>query len=449
MEFLKKYLTISLCITSSVSFSQRAIDGNKTINAANTIVNEYTTLSLDAAAGSTTITVAASGLNANARFGTGLVAGDLIMIIQMQGATILGAPDPITPAISNPNNATWGDVTSYNNTGKFEFFEVSSVPTPTTITVDCGLTNNYTASGKVQVIRVQRYNSLTITAPGVLTCQAWNGTTGGVLAIEVANNTVINAGGRIDASGTGFRGGALFVTTGRTTTGLYSCISLDVGTNKGESIAGYTTDYIPFGGRYCRGAAANGGGGGNVWNCGGGGGANAGMVPAWTGQGNPDNSVAGWTTAWNLESPGFAASTSSGGGRGGYSFSQTNQDATILGPGTIGVTNAWNGSYRYNLGGLGGRPLDYSTGRIFCGGGGGAGEEDDNQGGAGGTGGGIIYITSYGKITGTGSDSILSKGNNGGSSLNTGANAGKDAAGGAGGGVQLSLTLWVSFQEFL
>jgi len=420
-----------------VSYAQRGKSGSVTINTANKIVNEYTTLTVDAAVGSTTIAVAASSLNANTRFGAGnnLAAGDLIMIIQMQGATILGAPDVGTPTISNPNDATWGGVTNYNNSGKYEYVEVSSVPNATTITIDCGLTYDYTVSGKVQIVRIPRYNTLTITTPGILTCQAWNGTTGGILAVEVAGNTTINSGGKINVTGAGFRGGALFTTSGGSvTTSLYSCVSSNVGTNKGESIAGYDSDYTPYGGKYCRGAAANAGGGGNYWNCGGGGGANAGNIATWTGQGNPDNTGLNYSTAWNLESPGFSASTSSGGGRGGYSFSNSNQNAITLGPGTNGVNNAWGGSYRVNFGGLGARPLDYSTGRIFLGGGGGAGDQDNNQGGAGGSGGGIIYFTCYGNITGSGNDSIIANGNNGGSSNISGLNPGKDAAGGAGGG---------------
>jgi len=424
-----------LFITSIFSFSQRGKNGAVTINTANRIVNEYTTLTANAAAGATSITVGSSTLNANARFPGALAAGDLIMIIQMQGATLLGQPDQWTPAIAFPNDVTWGGITNYNNCGNYEFCQVSSVPNGTTINLDCGLIYNYTAAGKVQIVRVPRYSTLTISSPGVLTCQAWNGTTGGVLSVEVQGNTTITAGGKIKTTGTGFRGGNLFNISGNgVTTSLYSCVSADVGTNKGEGIGGYDTDYNVFGGKYCRGAAGNAGGGGNVWNCGGGGGANAGQIAAWTGQGNPDNSIGAYTTAWNLESPGFSASTSSGGGRGGYSFSSSDQNATVLGPGTIGTSNAWGGYGRYNLGGLGGRPLDYSTGKIFLGGGGGAGEEDNNQGGAGGRGGGIIHITCYGNVTGSGSDSIVSDGNVGGSSLNTGSNQGKDGAGGAGSG---------------
>ena len=358
MKNIRHFLVACIAFLAIDSYAQRGIDGAVTISAAGTIVNEYTTLTANAAANATTISVAASGLNANNRFGAGntLAAGDLIMIIQMQGATILGQPDAGVPTISNPNNATWGGVTNLNNCGRYEFCQVKSVPNATSIEVDCGLTYSYSSAGRVQVIRVPRYNTLTINSPGVITCPAWSTPTagvGGVVVVEVLGNTTINAGASISATGLGFRGGALFNTTGRTTTVLYSCVSLDVGTNKGEGVAGYDTDYTPYGGKFCRGAAANAGGGGNVWNCGGGGGGNAGSIAAWTGQGNPDSGPAGWATAWNLESAGFSTQTSSGGGRGGYSFSNSNQNATLLGPGTIGVTNAWGGSYRYNLGGLG------------------------------------------------------------------------------------------------
>ena len=145
-----------------VSYAQRGKNGSVTINTANKIVNEYTTLTADAAAGSTTIAVAASSLNANSRFGVGnnLAAGDLIMIIQMQGATILGAPDAGTPTISNPNDATWGGITNYTNCGRYEYAEVSSVPNATTINIDCGLTYDYTVTGKVQIVRIPRYNKI-------------------------------------------------------------------------------------------------------------------------------------------------------------------------------------------------------------------------------------------------------------------------------------------------
>ncbi|MES2593423.1 MAG: gliding motility-associated C-terminal domain-containing protein [Bacteroidota bacterium] len=433
MNKIQNYLLIVFIAIFSISYAQRGKDGNATINTPNRIVNEYTTLTANASAGSVSINVLASGLNTNNRFSGNLAPGDLIMIIQMQGAAILGIPDTATTT-SNPNDATWGSIVSYNNCGNYELRQVATVPNSTTITIDCGLTNNYTALGKVQIIRVPRYNTLTINTPGILTCDAWNGVTGGVLAVESFENITINNGGKISVSGKGFRGAALFTPSSpRSQTLWYSSTSLTVSANKGEGIAGYDIDYITYGGKYCRGAAANAGGGGNVWNSGGGGGANAGSIGSWTGQGNPDISNSGWTSAWNLESPGFASSTSSGGGRGGYSFSGSNEDATVDPPNSL----VWGGYARVNVGGLGGRPLDYSTGRIFMGGGGGGGEQDNNQGGAGGAGGGIIYFTSYGTINGAGNDSIKAEGNPGGDSYISPpltSYSGKDGAGGGGGG---------------
>ena len=418
----------------SISYAQRGKDGNANIITASRIINEYTFLTANAASGNTSISVSGSGLNVNNRFSGNLAPGDLIMIIQMQGATILGEADTAHPLYSNPDDPTWGSVTNYNNCGNHELCQVATVPDGTTITIDCGLINNYTAAGKVQIVRVPRLNTLTIAVPGVLTCQPWNGTIGGVLAVEVYGVTTLNTGAKISTTGKGFRGAALYTPAApRSQTLYYSSSTLTVSANKGEGVAGYDVDYNLYGGKYCRGAAANAGGGGNVWNSGGGGGANAGSLSAWTGQGKPDTSSAGWSAAWNLESPGFAGSTSSGGGRGGYSFSSADRNATVDPPDNL----LWGGYARVNIGGLGGRPLDYSTGRIFMGGGGGGGEQDNNQGGGGGAGGGIIYFTSYGTITGTGNDSISSDGSNGGNSFIApplSSYSGKDGAGGAGGG---------------
>ncbi len=425
MKIVTRFLYTLFLFISVSGFSQRGKDGSLTVATANRIVNEFTTLTANAAAGATSLTVLASGLNANARFAASLAPGDLIMIIQMQGVTILGQPDAFTPAISNPNDVTWGGITNYNNCGNYEFCQVATVPNATTIAIDCGLTKSYTASGRVQIVRVPRYTSLIINSPGSISTQAWNSTTGGIVAIEALSTVVINAGASITANALGFRGGALFSTGAHTQTVLVSCVSLDVGTNKGEGVAGYDTDYTPYGGKYCRGAGANAGGGANVWNTGGGGGGNAGNIAGWNGNGNPDNAVAGWTTAWNLEAAGFSANVSSGGGRGGYSFSSTSANATTVGPGTVGVGNAWGGYSRCNLGGWGGRPLDYSTGRLFLGGGGGAGDQDNNAGGTGGRAGGLIYILSYGTVSGTGT--ITSNGAAGG-------NSGVDGAGGGGAG---------------
>ena len=420
---------IFLISVSFQSFSQRGKDGAVTINAVNVIINEYTTLTTDASAGTTSITVAASGLNANGRFAASLSTGDLIMIIQMQGATLSGGAVEV-PAGSGifqgiPNNSTLGSIVSYNNCGNYEFCEVNSVPNATNITVDCGLIHSYTAAGRVQIVRVPRYSSLVLNSPGAITGTTWGAAyIGGVVAIEVQNNTVINVGAQIGAGSIGFRGGGLAPLNPTGFGGTqYAGTSFTVGSNKGEGIGGYGADYNTLGGQYGRGAFANGGGGGDCHNAGGGGGANASSLLTWDGQGNPSVAGgAGWVSAWDLESPGFSAHTSGGGGRGGYSTSLTDQNATIT-----GTNNAlWGGDNRQANGGLGGRPLDYSTGKIFMGGGGGAGDRDNGAAGVGMPGGGIVYIMNYGTLSGGGS--IVAPG---GACLNSGFDG---AAGGGGGG---------------
>lgn len=432
---MKRITFILACVLLySLAFAQRGKDGAKTVSTANNIVNEYTALTANAVAGSTTLTVANSGLNANNRFAAPLAPGDLVMIIQMQGASLLGT---LTGNIASPLDSTWGTITSYNNCGNNEFAEVLAVPNGTTITLRCGLEKDYTAAGKAQVVRVPRYTTLTINSPGVITCDTWNGATGGVCAIEVQGNTVINAGGSISATGKGFRGGMLLENnTGYGVDNIGSILDT-YGAEKGEGVGGFQADYDPIGGRYGKGAPGNGGGGGNAHNGGGGGGANGGDPNAWNGHGNPDLSVAGYAAAWNLEYSWKSSTTSSGGGKGGYTFSSSNQNATTTGPTVYSssLSTGWGGDYRRNHGGFGGRPLDYSTGRLFLGGGGGAGDQNDGIGGAGGNGGGLIYLMSYGTVSGSGQ--VVSNGNNG--NIATGPApitgwGGKDAAGGGGAG---------------
>ena len=417
---------ICFLFTGLYSKAQPGKDGTRTISVS-TIVNEFTALTVNAGAGATSLTVTSSSLNANGRFSASLAQGDLVLIIQMQGASMNATPSGM---FSLPNSNSWGSVTNYNNCGNYEFAQVASVPNATTINLTCGLEYSYTAAGHVQVIRVPRYTTLTVN--NTLTTEVWNGTTGGVLAVEVQTSTTIGASGTINATATGFRGGA--VTENNSVYGgtAWGSSSDAEGNEKGEGIVGFTTEYTPLNARYCRGAPANGGGGGNGHNCGGGGGSNAGNLTNYTGNGNPDVSNAAWINIWNLEAAGFATSTSSGGGRGGYSFSNSNQNAASVPPNDP----AWGGDNHRPNGGLGGWPLDYTTGKIFMGGGGGAGDQNDGDGGPGGRGGGIVFILSYGTVSGGGN--IQSNGQAG-----TSANpasppatgyAGIDGAGGGGGG---------------
>lgn len=396
---------------SQKTLAALAMHGAKTVSSSNTILNEYTALTSNISSGGTTINVTSSSLNANGRFSSNLQVGELIMIIQMQGVSF-----------TESNDSTYGKVSSYNNCGRFEFNEVSSIPSATKIKFSSPLRYSYTSSGKVQVIRVPRYSTLTVNSGASITAPAWNGSTGGIVAIEANHGVTLN--GTINVSGLGFRGGVVEQNSNLPGdhTNWRSTSDLD-GAEKGESVAGYQSGYGA--GRYGRGAPANGGGGGNSHNASGGGGANSGTVALWNGKGNPDNSVANWTTAWNREALLFSANTSSGGGRGGYTYSANASNPQTKGPGN----SSWGGDERYNVGGWGGRPLDYSGGRIFFGGGGGAGDSNDGTGVSGAAGGGIVYILSGRNVTGTGTINA-----NGASAATTSGPRGRDGSGGGGGG---------------
>jgi len=416
---MRKSFTIFfvLLIIVNCTFAQRGKDGAKTVTATE-VVNAYTTLTVNASIGNTSLTVANSSLITN--FSSVLTAGDLIMIIQVQGATINN---------SNQFVSSWGEITNYNNCGNYEFLQVESVPNATTINLDCPLNFDYTASGNVVVVRVPRYSSLTINAGGIITADTWNGSIGGIIAIEVNGTTTVN--GSIDVSNLGFRGGQIEAssTFGGT---RYADNNPIEGAEKGEGIGGDQVFYSTFlAGRYTRGAAANGGGGGNGHNAGGAGGANTGNPLNWTDGSGVSDPI--YNISWALETPSLVGVSNSGGGRGGYSHASTNGNELTQAPGDA----AWGGDLRRQVGGLGGRPLDYSTGKIFMGGAGGAGDGETAYPGAGGNGAGIIFLNTYGNVNGTGT--IVADGQNGYNCEQPGAApfgqvTGKDAAGGAGAG---------------
>ncbi len=442
-----KIIAISFLCALLCSFSvkaQQGKDGVANITATGTVVNIYTPLTVSVSAGATKIVVASTA---------SFSPGDLIYIIQMQGATIRDSVNYYgNPNDALPRDTGVGKINSYNGAGNNEFAEITAVSSSgDTITLDCGLKNTYSDSlggyPNTQVIRVPRYVSLTLSGTAQITCPAWNGTTGGVVVIEVQGNTTIGAGTSINVAGKGFRGGAIFNDTNYGGTNVGFDYTTHNGARKGESIVGDSVIYerkthwhsydsywvsTPF--ATCKGNVANGGGGGNVMNCGGGGGSNGGVISNWNGMGNANLT---YSVSWALEVPNngtFEPTSSSGGGRGGYSYSSppgsSNPDPTVYGPGN---TTIWGSDSRHNDGGWGGIPLDYSTGKIFLGGGGGAGEENNNSGTSGGNGGGIVYLLSYGTVTGGGQ--ILADGAAA-LSTNTGAGGthGDDGAGGGGGG---------------
>ena len=246
----------------------------------------------------------------------GFSVGDRVLLIQMKGATI-----------NQTNTASFGQVTAIGSAGNFEFTNIASI-SGNTITFVSNLCKPFSVAGKLQLIRVPVYNQATINA--VVTATPWNGTIGGVVAIEATTSLTFN--NIIDVSGKGFVGGAV-------TTGFFGCNDPNFaspGTNAGKKGEGIALAPLNLDGN--RAPLANGGGGSNSGNPGAGGGANGGA-----------------------------------GGRGGNQFS-----------GSCPVNMAF---------GMGGYSQSYATFRAFLGGGGGGGYKDNGLNATNGSnGGGIVFI---------------------------------------------------------
>lgn len=391
-------------------------DGAVTVTAPDTVLNRYAALKLDAKAGAQQLTVDKLADLAP------VAAGDVLLVLQAQGAVIDGS-----------DTASFGSITDYGSAGRYEFVTVASVDaTSGTIFIDggCGgLRFDYTAAGHTQVVRVPQLATLTIEAGGSVTALAWDGRVGGVAAV-VADS--ISATGDLDVSGKGFRGGGADNTSSApigTDVAGYRSTQPALGAEKGEGIAGAAADYqATAGGRYGRGAAANGGGGGNAHNAGGGGGAGGSNGQPYGGQGVMEAAAVGAAQAWPLDPEYVAAgnklTNSSGGGRGGYSASTVSRDPQVTPPGDA----LWSGNQRRERGGRGGRPLTAGMGdRLFMGGGGGAGDGNNSASSSGGSGGGVLFVLARSL---TGSGKLLADGAAGGDTQ--GSN--DDAASGGGGG---------------
>lgn len=295
----------------------------------------------------------------------GFAEGDALILIQMQGATI-----------DVSNSTAYGTVAGLGGAGLYERAVIASI-NGLEITLEKALLNDYDTDGAVQAVSMPDYPS-GVVVTDTLTARAWDGSTGGVLALEASSITLQAP---VDVSGKGFRGGsaALDYTgdcffTDSYNNFAYPETSIRSG-RKGEGISA-----IASGQARGRGAQANGGGGGNDHNSGGGGGGNV-----------------------------------NGGGQGGENDN----------PSFFGCDGRFPGQ--------GGKPTaGIGAGRLFPGGGGGAGHGNNDVATDGGAGGGIAIIRA-GNIAG-GGFAILANG------LSAETAAG-DGAGGGGGGGAIALVL--------
>ena len=233
LNVFKHYFLIlfSLLISENGLFAQN-ISG---------VVNSYVAVSA--------VTVNSATLTAIGPF----QVGDKVLIIQMKGATI-----------TTSNTVAFGTITALGNAGNFEFATISSI-TGNTVTFLSNLCKSYTPTGKVQLVKVPVYSNATIV--GTVTAQPWNGTTGGIVAIEATNSITFNA--NINVSGQGFLGGAVF-------TGWFGCGDPNYANqNAGKKGEGIAIPPVTLDAN--RAPLANGGGGSNSGNPGAGGGGNGGI----------------------------------------------------------------------------------------------------------------------------------------------------------------------------
>ncbi|HRS53974.1 MAG TPA: hypothetical protein P5250_04640, partial [Bacteroidales bacterium] len=238
---MKKFVPLLFIIfffPFSHSYSQTNISG---------IVNLYTRITkIDTNECEDTIWT--TGLN-------GFKVGDTVLIIQIQGANI-----------NFSNTSSFGEVTNYDNTGNYEINFIAKT-FGNGLLLKHRLIKYYDThdSARVQLVKIPYYNSANVV--GTITCPAWNGTTGGIIAISAGDLTLNN---NIDATGKGFRKGQGTASPIELRT-KYFYSKPDSGCYKGEGIHIMPLSYI-FG----KGKNSNGGGGANCVENGGGGGGNVG-----------------------------------------------------------------------------------------------------------------------------------------------------------------------------
>ncbi len=326
-------------------------NGSLTVTAANTVINSYTYISGTGTAGSTTIAV-----NSGASFSN----GDEILIIQMK------------------------DV-SGSSAGTYEFRKVSSGGGTTTFTLSTPLKNNYTSV--TQVVKIPQYTSVTVNSGASLTASAWDGNTGGIVAlrasgtVDIVGSITVNDKGYLN--GETYKGNTMYGGGGGGGGGAYEYRAGNAGGTGGTSggangaaSANSGGFYGTPGGRGGNGGGPNGGTGGNGGgspgaNCGGGGGGGG-------GGGN------------------FYGLGGLGGGKGGRG-SCASGSAGINGGSSTGTNgSAGNGGGGYGTNGGGGRGSAGSfngiDGTISGGGNGGNGSGGADYGGAG-AGGGAAGLT--------------------------------------------------------
>ena len=430
-------------------------------------VNDYWIGSGSPSAGATSISL---GTRRSGGAGSDIVAGDLVLIIQMQDADINSGNSNVYGSGGTSGSGS----TALNSTGLYEYVVATGSVTGAggTLSFSSALTNSYRTRAYVagsngkstwQAIRIPRYSSATATN---VNTPLWNGETGGVVALDVIGALTLSGTTAINVAGRGFRGGAGRehdgATTGadtdwRTTSGT----GTGTGTNnanasKAEGIAG-TPRYVNApgsyngtpvqtdtgvegypNGSYARGAPGNAGGGGtdgetatNQMNTGGGGGGNYGAGGLGGNAWNSNEAIGGLGGAGYSGTLDFNRVFLGGGGGAGTTNNATDDAATYSNPPGLSCSSgalcssgaAGGGMVIIRAGSVTGTGLIDARGAD-------AYNVDNDSSGGGGAGGTIVLQTYSG-----GSATVNASGGNGGNAWrSTTAMADRHGPGGGGGG---------------
>jgi uncharacterized repeat protein (TIGR01451 family) len=356
-------VTVLVCAATTVLHAQVCgVPGRQGfVSLAGTAVNSYFAGTGSPAAGTSAITLA-TGTNANRGATTTLLAGDLVLIIQMQDSSG-----------SLEGNYEYAVVTVGGGVGA-------------TIQLGSPLVNSYAQSvsaGTIrtyQIVRVPQYSAATLS--GTVNVLPWyveptNGFgTGGVYAVDAAGALTMN-GVTINANGKGFRGGR-GINSGQNRAGgtpfdaSYACTPANQnGAFKGEGTDGIPQQVFGYNITATAGGTLTYDAGGQLFNAG------QGYPGGSCGQGAQGNAGGGGNDGLppsqtnGLNSGGGGGGNGGTGGIGGNSWNQNdNPNATYNNP--TSVANSGLGGF--DAGGRGGAGLSPDvTAKVYLGGGGGAG----------------------------------------------------------------------------
>ncbi len=460
-----KNILLIVCFSSLIKQASAQICGTPGLDGPENISASINTYfppagNITLAAGAKTISLAAvppNDLYGN-NFGTEPIkAGDLLLIIQMQDASINFTNNNFYGAnnsSSGPDALGGTGYTNIGNSGRFEYviatntvalsggnltFKGAGTGTGTIHTYVNAAATQTSGKKTFEVVRVPQYSNLVLSSN--ISTPPFNGKAGGIVAFDVSGNMDFN-GYTIDASFKGFRGGyGIIANSGPNINSVYVVPSTDDrSVGKGEGIAGtprYMWDGfnqvdnidegLP-GGSYGKGAPANAGGGGNDHNSGGGGGGNGG-----------EGGVGGDGVAALGTGPG---SYPNGGRPGSITYTSGAPDITRLMMGGGGGGGDANNALTGVKGGVGGGIILINvetikgTGTILANGGTGApgiaGSRPDGAGGGGAGGSVFIKVSKPDLLTVL---TIEAKGGNGGNTEND--QNDEHGPGGGGGGGQV------------